>query len=252
MIDRNILLKNGKALFLAYDQGFEHGPTDFNDKNVDPNYIIDIARQTNVYTAIILHEGLAQNYYHPDTLHIPLLLKLNGKTSLHDEEDPYSPQLCSVNEAKRLGATAVGYTVYIGSAYEAKMMEEFSRIEDEAHEAGMLVTMWAYPRGKKIIGKETDKDIVAYGARLALEMGADFVKVPYTGDTDSFSWVVKSAGTTGVLVQGGKKTTLDIFLAQVDDAIKAGAMGAAVGRNVWQSDDPIGISKKLAEIVYGS
>jgi fructose-bisphosphate aldolase, class I len=252
MADKNILLRNGKALFLAYDQGFEHGPIDFNEKNIDPNYILDIARKSNDYTSIIFHEGLAQSYYHPETMTIPLLLKLNGKTSLHDEQEPYSPQLCSVAEAKRLGAKAIGYTIYIGSEYESKMMEEFSRVEDEAHEQGLLVTMWAYPRGKKVAGKETDRDTVAYGTRLALEMGADFVKVPYTGDIESFRWVVKSAGTTGVLMQGGKKTTMDLFLKDVQDAMTAGAIGVAVGRNVWQSEDPIGVSKKLASIVYGT
>ena len=254
-------LKGGKAIFFAYDQGFEHGPTDFTEElgNYDPAKIIEIAKEAGVFTAIIFHEGIAQKYY-PSipsgrsgrALDLPpLLIKLNGKTAFHQDEEPYSPQLCSVNEAVRVGASGVGYTIYIGSEHEAKMMQEFSKIEDEAHAKGLVVTMWAYPRGKHVAGKETARETVAYGARIALEMGADFVKVPYTGDSESFSWVVKSAGKTKVLIQGGSKKTEEELLAEIKGAMLAGATGVAIGRNVWQSPDPIGIAKKIEGVVYG-
>lgn len=251
------LMKNGKAFFFAYDQGFEHGPTDFTQEleNFDPAKIIEIAKSAGVFSALIFHEGIAQKYYPIGGLDSqslpPLLLKLNGKTAFHKDEEPYSPQLCTVGEAIRIGASAVGYTVYIGSEHEAKMMQEFSQIEDEAHTAGLPVTMWAYPRGKHVLGKETDKETVAYGARLALELGADFVKVPYTGDPESFKWVVESAGKTKVLVQGGSKKTEEQLLEEVKGAMEAGATGAAVGRNIWQSSDPLGMTEKLAKIIYG-
>jgi len=254
-------LKEGKAIFFAYDQGFEHGPTDFTEEleNYDPAKIIEIAKNAGVFTAIIFHEGIAQKYY-PSTpsgrsgqaLNLPpLLIKLNGKTAFHKDEEPYSPQLCTVSEAIRIGASGVGYTVYIGSEHEAKMMQEFSQIEDEAHARGLVVTMWAYPRGKHVAGKEIDKDTVAYGTRIALEMGADFVKVPYTGDAESFSWVVKSAGKTRVLIQGGAKKSEAELLEEIKGAMKAGASGVAVGRNVWQSPDPVGMARKIKEAVYG-
>jgi len=251
-------LKDGKAIFFAYDQGFEHGPADFSDEleNYDPAKIIEIAKEAGIFTAIIFHEGIAQKYYPIGGLDAqnlpPLLLKLNGKTAFHKDEEPYSPQLCSVDEAIRLGASGVGYTIYIGSEYEAKMMEEFSRIEDEAHEKELVVTMWAYPRGKHVAGKETDKETVAYGTRIALEMGADFVKVPYTGDPESFSWVVKSAGKTRVLIQGGSKKTEDELLQEIKGAVGAGASGVAIGRNIWQSPDPVGMAKKVKEAVYSA
>lgn len=248
--DLNKILRNGKAMFLAYDHGFEHGPTDFNQETIDPKTILKIARDSGVYTALILHEGVAQDYFDPKKETIPLLVKLNGKTVFHKGEEPYSPQLCSVDEAVRLGASAVGYTVYVGSEHETKMMQEFSRIEDEAHAKGLAVTMWAYPRGKHVEGKETSKDVVAYAARISLELGADFVKLPYTGDPESFKWVVESAGKVKVLVSGGIKTNTEEFLQEVGDFMKVGTTGLAVGRNVWQSEDPVGISKKIADIVY--
>lgn len=235
-----------KQFLLAYDQGFEHGPVDFDETNVDPQKVIDIGEQAGVFTGIIYHEGIAEKY----KTNLPLIIKLNGKTKLHPDEDPYSPQLCTVAKAVELGAKSVGYTIFVGSEHEARMMQEFSAIEDEAHKNNLNVIAWMYPRGKSVKGQETSKDIVAYAARLGLELGADYVKVPYTGDVTSFSWVVKSAGKTGVLAQGGVKKEEIEFLQEAEEIMSAGALGMAVGRNIWQSKEPVELSKKLAQIIF--
>ncbi len=193
MIETSRIEIKGKVMLLAYDQGFEHGPVDFNEKSVDPNYIMKIA-QNGDFTGVVLQEGLAARYYKKES-GVPLIVKLNGKTSFQGEE-PLSLQLCTVKKAAEMGAVGVGYTIYVGSQFEEQMLVEFSRIEDEAHELGMIVIAWMYPRGKKVAGRETEGDVVAYGARLGLELNADFVKVPYTGDSESFNWVVRAAGKT--------------------------------------------------------
>lgn len=246
-MDTSIIERNGKVMLLAYDQGFEHGPVDFNEANVDPNYIMNIAKNGN-YTGVVFQEGLAAKYYEREC-GVPLIIKLNGKTSFYGEE-PLSLQLCTVEKAVQLGAVGVGYTIYVGSEHEEQMLVEFSRIEDEAHAKGLIVIAWMYPRGKKVAGKETSKDIVAYGARLGLELNADFVKVPYTGDAESFKWVVECAGKTGVLAQGGNKKDWMGLESEVKGVMEAGARGIAIGRNVWQDPDPAEVSRKLAEIVY--
>jgi class I fructose-bisphosphate aldolase len=247
MIDTSRIEINGKVMLLAYDQGMEHGPVDFDEKSIDPNYIIKIAQNGN-FTGLVLQEGLAARYYKKES-GIPLIVKLNGKTSFQGEE-PLSLQLCTVKKAAEMGAVGVGYTIYVGSQFEEQMMVEFSRIEDEAHERGMIVIAWMYPRGRKVAGRENDRDVVAYGARLALEMNADFVKIPYTGDPESFSWAVRAAGKTGVLAQGGKKVDWENLEEEIGGAMQAGAKGIAIGRNVWQDENPDEVSKKLAEIVY--
>ena len=84
-----------------------------------------------------------------------------------------------------------------------------------------------------------------------MELNADFVKVPYTGDIESFSWVVKTAGKTGVLAQGGKKTDANSFISEAEEIMKAGAKGMAVGRNIWQDEDPSRVSKRLSDVVFG-
>ncbi|HAI22277.1 TPA: aldolase [Candidatus Collierbacteria bacterium] len=247
MIDTSRIEIKGKVMLLAYDQGMEHGPVDFNEKSVDPNYIMKIA-QNGDFSGVVFQEGVAAKYYKKES-GVPLIVKLNGKTSFQGEE-PLSLQLCTVKKAAEMGAIGVGYTIYVGSQFEEQMMVEFSRIEDEAHERGMIVIAWMYPRGRKVAGRENDRDVVAYGARLALEMNADFVKIPYTGDPESFAWAVRAAGKTGVLAQGGKKVDWENLEEEVRGVMQAGAAGIAIGRNVWQDENPNEVSKKLAEIVY--
>ncbi|KKS32703.1 MAG: Fructose-bisphosphate aldolase [Candidatus Amesbacteria bacterium GW2011_GWA2_42_12] len=258
MVDLGTITKNGKCLLLAYDQGMEHGPTDFNDANVDPEYICKIAREAQVFTGIVFGAGIAEKYY-PNTQSSmlkaqlpPLILKLNGKTGFHKGEEPVSLQLTSVERAIELGAKAVGYTVYVGSEREEEMMKELAQIVGQAHAKNLPVIAWMYPRGKHVEAKETSRDTVAYAARLALELGADVAKLPYTGDAESFSWVVKSAGKTGVLAQGGAKKEEGEFLKEASEIMQSGAMGMAVGRNIWQNDNPVELSKKLAEVIFNT
>lgn len=245
----NSIEREGKVLLLAYDQGFEHGPVEFDHRNVDPVFILSLA-ESGPFTGVIFQEGVAAKYYDPKINKIPLIVKLNGKTSYRSGEEPYSPRLCSVQKAIELGAKGVGYTIYVGSEHEAKMMAEFSAVEDEAHRAGLVVIAWMYPRGKKVEGKEKTQETVAYAARLALELNADYVKTYYTGSTESFRWVVESAGKTGVLSQGGAKKPWDQMETEVKEIMAAGARGLAIGRNVWQAKEPAKISEKLATLVW--
>jgi class I fructose-bisphosphate aldolase len=247
-INLNKIMTKGKAIFLAYDQGMEHGPTDFNDKNIDPNYIIDIAKKGG-FNAVIFQKGIAEKYYKEiKESKVPLIIKLNGKTSFLKLE-PYSPPLCSVKEAIDLGASAIGYTLYIGSKHEARMFKEFEKIQEQAHEYSLPVIVWMYPRGKAV-KDEFDKNTLAYAARLGLELGADIVKMKYNGKTEDLKWIVKSAGKVKVVIAGGTKTGEKALLKQVKEIISAGASGLAIGRNIWQSEDPIGITEKLKKIVF--
>src|SRR3989304_1902586 len=91
------ITKNGRGLLLAYDQGFEHGPTDFDDESVDPANIVKIGREAGVFTGIIFQKGIAEKYYNnAKEEKPPLIVKLNGKTSTDPTSDPYSPPLCTV------------------------------------------------------------------------------------------------------------------------------------------------------------
>jgi len=245
MVSLKKIIKNKRALYLAYDQGLEHGPEDFNDKNVDPEYVIDIANKGK-YSAFICQKGIAEKY--KDKIKIPLIIKLNGKTNLV-KGDPISRQLCTVKEAIKLGAVAVGYTIYVGSEYESVMFKAFEKILKEAHAKGLPVIMWAYPRGKGVKGKSKAK-LMAYACRVGLELGADIVKVAYEGNIDDLKWAVKSAGKTHVVVAGGMKKSEKELLSKAKEIMKSGCVGLAIGRNVWQNKEPMKIGEKLKKIVF--
>ncbi|MDD3532085.1 MAG: aldolase, partial [Candidatus Shapirobacteria bacterium] len=239
--------KKGRFLILAYDHGMEHGIANFDKDNINPEKILALAN-SGYFTGIALQKGIAERYYQPDRHKVPLIIKLNGKTNLLEEE-PYSPQLCQVDEAVSLGAKAVGYTVYVGSRHEKKMMSQFAKIGREADQAGIPLIGWMYPRGQAVKGKEYSREILSYAARLALEMGAEVAKLPYSGDPESFSWVIRAAGRVKVTVQGGPRTNQKDFFGLTKEIMASGADGLIVGRNVWQADDPIKIAKRLNEIV---
>lgn len=247
-VNLNKITVKGKALFLAYDQGLEHGPTDFDDKNIDPKYIIDIAKKGK-YNGIVFQKGIAEKYNNEiRQSKIPLIVKLNGKTNLFKGE-PIARQLCTVDEAIKLGAKAVGYTIYIGSDYEDEQLQEFVNIQREAHSKNIPVIAWIYPRGKSIKGKKPE-ELMAYAARTGLEIGADIIKIQYTGKESDLKWAVKAAGKTKVVAAGGSKKSEKELLTQIKEIMDSGCIGLAIGRNVWQHEKPLEITKKIKGIVW--
>lgn len=245
-INLHKILRKDKSLLLAYDQGLEHGPKDLNEKTVDPKYIFDIALE-GLYDGVITQNGIAEKYYHSYYKDVPLIIKLNGKTTLTNIA-PISRQLCSVDRAVKLGAVAVGYTIYTGSPNEPEIFTEFSKIVENAHDYGIPVIAWMYPRGPGI--DEKNNDVLAYSARVGLELGADMLKLKYNDDPNGFRWVVKCAAAAKVLVAGGDKVDEQHFLQKSEEIMKTGVTGMAVGRNVWQHDYPLAITKALRKIVY--
>jgi len=244
------LLKNNKAMFLAYDHGFEHGPRDLIGKSWDPEYILNLAVEGG-YTGIILQKGLAEKYYTGTKYQrrIPLIVKLNGKTNLRPQEEPYAAINGSVDYAKKLGAQAVGYTIYLGSEWEGKMFEDFGRIQEEAHRLNMAALAWIYPRGK-VINNEFDPEIIKYAARIGLELGADLIKIKYPEEKKVLKSLVQLAGQTNLVLSGGDRISEEEFLERVQNVMEAGFLGVAVGRNVWQRDDALAITEKIKRIIF--
>lgn len=244
----NPIFKNEKSLILAYDHGMEHGPSEFDMTNVDPKYIVDIALKGK-YNALACQAGIARHYVDHHQKKVPLIIKLNGKTNIPQIE-PISLQNCSVKRAVDLRADAVGYTIYLGSEHERKMFAEFGKIVEEAHDHMIPVLAWIYPRGK-YVRDDLHTNVLAYAARVGLELGADAIKIKYNSDKEGFKWVVKSAGKAKIVVAGGPRVENgEKFLGEVRDFMEAGASGMAVGRNVWKSDKPLKVTKALKSIIF--
>src|SRR5438094_1033150 len=171
---------HGTLLFLPIDQGIEHGPRDFfpNPASKDPEYQFHLAAEAR-YSAIACQIGLASKYYPDYAGQVPLILKVNGKTDIPSSDDALSTTNASVEDAVRLGADAVGYTLYVGSPAQEKDFEQLSRVRQDAMKFGMPVIVWSYPRGKAVNAKggQLTSWAIEYAARVAQELGADVIKV---------------------------------------------------------------------------
>ena len=245
----------GTLLILPIDQGLEHGPVDFfaNPASLDPEYQFELAREGR-FSAIALHVGLAEKYYHRYAGIVPLILKLNGKTGIPSDAQAYSSLTGTVEDAVRLGADAVGYTIYVGSPSQDRDFTQFLGVRRDAERFGMPVIVWAYPRGEAVSARGGKESLYAvdYAARVALELGADVVKLnyPVASEKDkqspapyntlelshsaAFRKVVESAGRAMVLVSGGEKIGDAELLEKARMSMDAGATGIIFGRNMWQ------------------
>ena len=264
---------NGTLMFLPIDQGLEHGPVDFfvNPAALDPEFQLELA-VAGGYSGIALHIGLARKYMDKYAGKIPLVLKLNGKTTIPSDDEPISPQTATVEAAVQLGADAVGYTIYVGSPRQDEDFRQFMEIRDEAEHFGMPVIVWSYPRGAAIEAKGGRESLYAvdYAARVACELGADIVKInePVLGNQESqpkpyntlqedlaaaVARVVKSAGRTLVLFSGGSKLGDDDLIAKAQLCMEAGATGLIFGRNMWQRPmaDALAMTARIKGMMAG-
>jgi class I fructose-bisphosphate aldolase len=248
-IDDTPLVRDGKVLILAMDHGLEHGPVDFEPvpETIDPETVFDVATHDAV-TAMAVQKGVAEAYYPDYEDDVNLLVKLNGTSNLWMGE-PDSAVNCSVDYADDIGADALGFTLYGGSNHEIEMAEEFRDAQEAAREHDLPMVMWSYPRGQGL-KNDRDPETIAYGTRLALELGADVAKVKYPGSREAMEWAVDAAGDVKVVMSGGSKTDDLAFLKQVEDCIAAGGKGLAVGRNVWQRENPMEILDALEKVIY--
>lgn len=244
------ITRDGKMIILAMDHGLEHGPTDFEavPETIDPETAFEIGTHDAV-TTVAVQKGIAEKYYPSYEDDVNLLAKLNGTSNLWMGE-PYSPKNCSVDYAlNELNADAVGYTVYSGSNHEPQMFKDFQQVQEEAHRNDTPVVMWSYPRGQGL-KNDTKDGVIAYASRIALELGADVAKVKYPGSSEAMEWAVDAAGNVKVVMSGGSKVSDEAFLSSVEAVMKAGGSGLAVGRNVWQREDPTRILDALEKVIF--
>lgn len=250
----------GKMVILPVDQGFEHGPARSfapNPPGYDPVYHVKLAIDAglNAHAAPLGSiQAIAREY----AGRIPLILKANSHDVLNQSSDPIPAVTASVEDALRLGCSAVGFTIYPGSSTFKKMYEEIRSMALEAKRAGLVVVIWSYPRGSGLSKEgETAVDVVAYAAQIASQLGAHLIKVkppteyieleeakkvyekyniPIKTLKDRVRHVVQSAfdGKRIVIFSGGPAKGKDEVLEEIRQIKEGGAFGSIVGRNTFQ------------------
>ncbi|TAM91647.1 fructose-bisphosphate aldolase [bacterium] len=268
---------NGTLLLLPLDQGLEHGPVDFfeNPDSVDTDWVLRLAVEGQ-FSGFACHVGLAEKYMKAYAGRIPLILKVNGKTNVPPDDASFSPLTASVEDAVRLGADAVGYTLYVGSPAQDRDIAQCAAVRKDCEKYGMPLIVWSYPRGSAVKAKGGQDSLYAvdYAARVACEVGADIVKLnvpkweeekaasmpkPYNAlkldELEALSKVVKSAGRTLVLVSGGSKISDEDTYHKAQVAMEAGCVGLIFGRNMWQRtwDSALAMSSRMRTLMeqYG-
>jgi fructose-bisphosphate aldolase/2-amino-3,7-dideoxy-D-threo-hept-6-ulosonate synthase len=195
--------------------------------------------------AILVHKGIVKTV---DTISTGLIVMLNGMSNLNPNMNN-KVQVCSVQEAMRIGADAVSVHVNVGAQDEDKMLATLGKTAEECDKFGIPLLAMMYPRGPKITNEHA-LEAVAHAARIGAELGADIIKTNYTGTIESFKQVTESCPVPVLIAGGPKCKTTKELLQTTNDALKAGASGLSMGRNVFQCDNQSLIIKALSAMVH--
>ncbi len=242
--------QSGRLMLFAGDQKAEHLNDDFYGEGIDPDdndpeHLFRIASRAKI-GVFATQLGLIARYS-MDYPEVRYLVKLNSKTNLVNtsQSDPFSKQWINVQQVvdfrdnSMLKILGVGYTVYLGSEYEAEMLRQAAQIVYSAHQHGLITVLWMYPRGNAV-KDEKDPHLIAGATGVAACLGTDFVKVNYPkkGGHESkviFKEAIMAAGRTKVVCAGGSSRDVESFLKTLHDQIyDTGASGNATGRNIHQ------------------
>ncbi|HJQ85259.1 MAG TPA: class I fructose-bisphosphate aldolase [Candidatus Binatia bacterium] len=279
LMNHGRLAGTGKFVILPVDQGFEHGPARSfaaNPGAYDPRYHFELALAAgcNAYAAPLgFIEAGAADY----AGEIPLILKLNNSDSLSGGKDPCPALTGTVEDALRLGCSAIGFTIYPGSSERNTMYREIRDLTQEAKAKGLAVVIWSYPRGS-VLSKEgeTAVDVVAYAAQIACQLGAHIVKVkppsahieqdaarkvyekqriPIGTLAERIRHVVQSAfdGRRIVIFSGGEAKETAAIFDEVRAIRDGGGFGSIIGRNSFQRprDEALAFLGQVMDIYAG-
>jgi predicted phospho-2-dehydro-3-deoxyheptonate aldolase len=240
IMDRN----SGKTVIVPMDHGVTLGPmAGLNDMRRTINAVA-----LGGANAIVIHKGLVEAGHRKSGKDVGLIIHLSASTSM--APDPNSKVLvCSVEEAIKLGADAVSVHVNIGAEDEKAMLKDLGQVAREAGEWGMPLLAMMYMRGPKI-KSSFDVGVVKHAARVGAELGADIVKVPYTGSPETFQEVVEGCFVPVVIAGGEKMGTDRDILEMVKGSVKAGGAGVSIGRNAFQHQDPEKIVRAIYKMVH--
>jgi len=240
IIDRN----SGKTVIIPMDHGVTVGPI-AGLENMRETISKVVAGGAN---AILMHKGIVRIGHRGTGKDVGLIVHLSGGTAL--SPDPNAKELvCSIEEAIKLGADAVSIHINLGAETDSDMLGQLGYVTESCQEWQIPLVAMMYTRGPKI-KNEYDVENVKHAARVAAELGADIVKVVYTGSTDSFAEVVQGCPVPVVIAGGPKMDSDENIFRMVEDALAAGAAGLSIGRNAFQHEKPDKMVAALSKMVH--
>ena len=245
-LERIMNRESGKTVIVPMDHGVTLGPV---------SGLINLPKTVNAVAngganAVVLHKGLAEAGHRGKGKDVGLIIHLSASTQM--SPDPTSKTMvCSVEEAIKLGADGVSIHVNLGAEDEREMLNDLGAVGRNAMDWGMPLLAMMYTRGPHI-KNEYDVKLVKHAARVGAELGADIVKVVYTGSAESFAEVVDGCFVPVVIAGGEKMGNDEDIVEMVKGAMAAGAAGLSIGRNVFQHKDPEKIVQTLSRIVHGA
>ncbi|MCE2504883.1 MAG: 3-hydroxy-5-phosphonooxypentane-2,4-dione thiolase [Nitrosopumilaceae archaeon] len=235
-LSRIIKPHNNRALMLAVDHGYFLGPT---EKLENPKKVI--APLLRHCDSLMLTRGVQRTSV-PAENDTPMVLRVSGGSSIIGEDLSQEDITVSIQDAIRLNASALAMSVFVGSKYEYQTVVNLGKLVSEAEQYGIPVL------AVTAVGKELGKDAryLSLACRMAAEQGAHIVKTYYC---DNFEKVVESCPVP-IIVAGGKKIPERDALQLTYNAVKAGAVGVDMGRNIWQSEHPVAMIKATRAIIH--
>jgi putative autoinducer-2 (AI-2) aldolase len=230
--------QNNRALMLAVDHGYFLGPT---EKLENPKKVI--APLLKYCDSLMVTRGVQRSSVSATT-DTPMVLRVSGGSSIIGEDLSQEDITVSIEDAIRLNASALAMSIFVGSKYEYQTVVNLGKLVSEAEKYGLPVL------AVTAVGKELGKDAryLSLACRVAAEQGAHIVKTYYC---DNFEKVVQSCPVP-IIVAGGKKIPERDALQLTFNAIKGGAVGVDMGRNIWQSDHPVSMIKAVRAIVHNN
>ena len=240
---QRIFRKDGRALIVAMDHGLIDGPCAGLERPGET--IAKVA--AGGADAVLTSYGVARRFA-GELAGLGLILRVDGgATSLGNSSGPGS-LFFGVEEALRLGADAVAVSAFPGSPVEVESLERLAHVIAAAHAWGMPVMAEMVPGGFDSPPDKRTPHAIALAVRVAAELGADFVKTPYCA---GFEKVIAGCYVPVVVLGGAKRGNEASMLADIRAAMDAGGAGVAIGRNIFQAEDPAAMTAAVARVVHG-
>lgn len=243
-LERIINRMTGKTVIVPMDHGVTVGPI---SGLIDMKKAVDNVVNGGA-NAIIAHKGIVKAGHRRTGKDIGLIVHLSASTSL--SPNPTGKVLvCTVEEAIQLGADGVSIHINLGAPTDDEMLDHFGQVSQKCMQWGIPLVAMMYTRGDKI-KNEFDVNHIKHAARVGAELGADIVKVNYTGSVQTFAEVIQGCPAPVVIAGGEKLESDEDILTMVENAMQAGAAGVSIGRNVFQHTDPTQMIAAICRIVH--